>query len=72
MNNATDETRKSKVAFAEGYALGLQAKVKSRKGWLRFINWVAIGLLILAMCFPCMYIILFLITCNNTKFEVCR
>ncbi|KAF7379050.1 hypothetical protein HZH66_015284 [Vespula vulgaris] len=52
MNNSTDETKKSKVAFAEGYALGLQAKVKSRKGWLRFINWLAIALLILTMCFP--------------------
>ncbi|XP_043485680.1 ATP-dependent zinc metalloprotease YME1L [Polistes fuscatus] len=52
MNDITGETKKSKVAFAEGYALGLQAKVKNRKGWLKFINWLTIALLVLIICFP--------------------
>lgn len=55
ISNATEETKKSKVAFAEGYALGLQAKVKSRKGWARLINWLAIALLIFSVYYPCMY-----------------
>ncbi|KAI4490342.1 hypothetical protein M0802_010719 [Mischocyttarus mexicanus] len=52
MNNTTEETKKSKVAFAEGYALGLQAKVRSRRGWLKFIYWLTIAFLVITICSP--------------------
>lgn len=44
INNYSDELRKTKIAFAEGYGLGVKVHTIPRRGWMKIMQGVTVAL----------------------------
>lgn len=51
MNNYSDELKKTKIAFAEGYGLGVQVHMFQRRGWIKVFQGLTALILLATLCF---------------------